>query len=68
MARERGGRISWRVAAEATDVADTDATGRQLLTAAIHKGVVSLAEGSTDLAFPISSLMNHLASRIGAAR
>ena len=68
MARERGGRISWRVAAKATDAADTDATGRQLLTAAIHKGVVSLAAGSTDLVFPMPSLMNHLASRIGAAR
>ena len=65
MARERDGRIPWRVAAEATDAADTSATGRQLLTAAIQKGVVSLAEGSTDLVFPIPSLMNHLASRIG---
>ena len=64
MARERDGRISWRVAAEATEAADTGATGRQLLTAAIQKGVVSLAEGSTDLVFPIPSLMNHLASRI----
>ncbi len=68
MARERGGRIPWRAAAEATDAADTAATGRELLTAAIQKGVVSLAEGSTDLVFPIPSLMNHLASRIGQPR
>ena len=68
MGRERDGRIPWRAAAEATDAADTDATGRQLLTAAIQKGVVSLAEGSTDLVFPIPSLMNHLASRIGQPR
>ena len=68
MARERDGRIPWRVAAEATDAADTDATGRQLLAAAIQKGVVSLAEGSTDLVFPIPSLMDHLASRIGPVR
>ena len=68
MARERGGRIPWRAAAEATDAADTSATGRELLTAAIQKGVVSLAEGSTDLVFPIPSLMNHLASRIGQPR
>ena len=64
LASEREGRIPWRIAAEATDAADTDATGRQLLTAAIQKGVVSLVEGSTDLIFPIPSLMNHLASRI----
>ena len=63
-ASKREGRISWRVAAEAADAADTGTTGRQLLTAAIQKGVVSLAEGSTDLVFPIPSLMNHLASRI----
>ena len=49
---------------EATEAADTGATGLQLLTAAIQIGVVSLAEGSTDLVFPIPSLMNHLASRI----
>ena len=65
IARERDGHVPWREAAEATDAADTDATGRQLLTAAIQKGVVSLAEGSTDLVFPIPSLMNHLASRLG---
>ena len=68
MACERDGRIPWRTAAEATDAADTAATGRELLTAAIQKGVVSLAEGSTDLVFPIPSLMNHLASRIGQPR
>ena len=67
IAGEREGRIPWRVAAAAADAADTDATGRQLLTAAIQKGVVSLAEGSTDLVFPIPSLMNHLARRIGQA-
>ena len=60
----REGRIPWRVAAAATEAADTGTTGRQLLTAAIQKGVVSLAEGSTDLVFPIPSLMNYLASRI----
>lgn len=65
IACERGGRIRWRDAAEATAAADTDATGRELLTAAIQKGVASLAEGSTDLVFPIPSLMNHLAKRIG---
>ena len=64
LASEREGCIPWRVAAEAADAADTGTTGRQLLTAAIQKGVVSLAEGSTDLVFPIPSLMNHLASRI----
>ena len=64
LAGEREGRVPWRVAAAATDAADTDATGRQLLTAAIQKGVVSLAEGSTDVVFPNPSLMNHLASRI----
>ena len=64
IACQRGGRIPWRDAAEATAAADTDATGRELLTAAIQKGVVSLAEGSTDLVFPIPSLMNHLAKRI----
>ena len=65
IASEREGRVPWRTAAEAIDAADTSTTGRQLLTAAIQKGVVSLAEGSTDLVFPIPSLMNHLASRIG---
>ena len=65
IASEGRGRIPWRAAAEATEAADTGASGRQLLTAAIQKGVVSLAEGSTDLVFPIPSLMNHLASRIG---
>lgn len=65
IAREHDGHIPWRVATETTDAADTAATGRQLLTAAIQKGVVSLAEGSTDLVFPIPLLMNHLASRVG---
>ena len=64
IASEREGRVPWRLAAEAIDAADTGTTGRQLLTAAIQKGVVSLAEGSTDLVFPIPSLMNHLARRI----
>ena len=64
LAGERAGRIPWHVAAQAADAADTGASGRQLLTAAIQKGVVSLAEGSTDLLFPIPSLMNHLASRV----
>ena len=68
IAREHDGHVAWRVAADATDAADTDATGRQLLTAAIQKGVVSLAEGSTDLVFPIPPLMNHLASRLGHPR
>ena len=68
IACRRDGRIPWRVAADATDAADTDATGRELLTAAIQKGVVSLVEGSTDLVFPIPSLMNHLASRISQPR
>ena len=68
IAHEREGRIPWRIAADATDAADTDATGRQLLTAAIQKGIVSLAEGSTDLVFPIPSLMNHLASRVSQPR
>ena len=65
IARARDGRVPWRVATRATDAADTNTTGRELLTAAIQKGVVSLAEGSTDLVFPIPSLMNHLANRIG---
>ena len=64
IASERDGRIPWREAVDATEAADTSATGRELLTAAIQKGVVSLAEGSTDLVFPIPSLINHLASRI----
>ena len=68
IASEREGRVPWRVAAQAVDAADTDATGRQLLTAAIQKGVVSLAEGSTELVFPIPSLMNHLAGRVGGNR
>ena len=68
IASEREGRIPWRAAAEATEAADTGTTGRQLLTAAIQKGVVSLAEGSTDLVFPIPSLMNYLASRVGEPR
>ena len=59
-----GGRIPWHVAVQAADAVDTDATGRQLLNAAIQKGVVSFVEGSTDLTFPIPSLMNHLASRV----
>ena len=64
IASAREGRIPWRVAAETIDAADTDTTGRQLLTAAIQKGVVSLVEGSTDFVFPIPSLMHHLANRI----
>ena len=64
LAGERAGRIPWHVAAQAADAADTCTSGRQLLTAAIQKGVVSLAEGSTDLLFPIPSLMNHLARRV----
>ena len=68
IASEGEGRVPWRVAAQAVDAADTDASGRQLLTAAIQKGVVSLAEGSTELVFPIPSLMNHLAGRVGGNR
>lgn len=69
IARERDGRVPWRVATRATDAADTNTTGRELLTAAIQaairQGVVSLVGGSTDLVFPIPSLMDHLANRIG---
>ena len=61
IASQREGRIPWRVAAEA---AEAEASGRQLLDAAIRKGVVSLTEGSTDLIFPIPSLMKHLARRV----
>ena len=64
LACDRNGRIAWRSAAEKADAADIDASGRQLLAAAIQKGVLSLAEGSTDLVFPIPSLMNHLAGRV----
>ena len=63
LACDRNGRIAWRSAAETADAADIDSSGRQLLAAAIQKGVLSLAEGSTDLVFPIPSLMNHLAGR-----
>ena len=59
-----GGHIPWQVAVQTADAADTDATGRQLLNAAVQKGVVSFAEGSTDLTFPIPSLMAHLARRV----
>ena len=67
LASEHDGRIPWHVAVEVADAADMDASGRRLLTAAIQKGVVSLAEGSTDLIFPIPSLMNHLANRVAQA-
>ena len=60
----RNGRIAWHNAAKAADAADIESTGRQLLAAAIQKGVLGLADGSTDLVFPIPSLMNHLASRV----
>ena len=65
IASEREGRIPWRVAAEA---ADAEASGRHLLNAAIQKGVVSLATGTTDLFFPIPSLMQHFASRVAESR
>lgn len=65
VASEREGRISWRAAAEA---ADAEASGRHLLNAAIQKGVVSLATGTTDLFFPIPPLMQHFASRVAESR
>ena len=68
IASKRDGRVPWRAAIQGADAADTNTAGRELLTAAIQKGVVSLAEGSTDLVFPIPSLMNHLANRIGEPR
>lgn len=64
LARDDDGRIAWHAAAQIGDAADIDTTGRQLLTSAIHKGVLSLVEGSTNLTFPIPSLMNHLADRV----
>ena len=64
LASRGDGRIPWHDATRAAEAAGIDATGRRLLTSSIEKGVLSLAEGSTDLFFPIPSLMHHLAGRM----
>ena len=64
LASRGDGRIPWHDATRAAEAAGIDATGWRLLTSSIEKGVLSLAEGSTDLFFPIPSLMQHLAGRM----
>ena len=63
-ARQQRGRIPWGDAARTVDAVGIGTNGRELLNAAIRKGVVAIVEGTTDLVFPIPSLMEHLASRI----
>lgn len=63
-ARQQRGRIPWSDAARTVDSVGIGTNGRELLNAAIRKGVVAIVEGTTDLVFPIPPLMEHLASRI----
>ena len=66
-ARQYRGRTPWGDAARTVDAAGIGTNGRELLNAAIRKGVVAVVEGTTDLVFPIPPLMEHLASRVEAS-
>ena len=55
-ARQQRGRIPWSDATRTVDAAGIGTNGRELLNAAIRKGVVAVVEGTTDLVFPNSTV------------
>ena len=67
LARDNNGRLAWNAAARIASEADVDAAGRRLLASAIEKGVLSLVESSTQLAFAVPWQMEHLAKRVEEA-